>query len=833
MKTNSRLLLALTLSPWCGLGQVSVSPSAPVVVERGPHHIIVQSTRQSVDASGQPVVETNSYVQLTPGLSWLNPRTGQWEDTKEQFEITKEGYAAALQGPHQAVLTPNIAAPDAVAVVTPDGKRFISHVYGISYFDPLSGNSALIAEVKDSIGELVAPNQVIYPSAFSDLKVDVRVTYTKAGLEQDIVLREQPPAPENFGLPETSQLQVLTEFIDPPTPLDRVAATNTEPTRLLIAPNLTDERLEFGAMVFGQGKAFSLDQTLSGLSLSDDKAVPVGKTWSELAPGRHFLVESVNYSSIQPALALLPEAPGANAAVPKRKIGRIAELIRERPRRVAALSRDTTDAIQVAQAPTPRKGFNIDYQILNTIANQTLKGDTTYYVTNTAVLSGVTVIEGGTVVKYTNSAQIKIQGTLKCLTSSYRLAVFTSKDDNTVGDPISGSTGNPATNYPAATALYFDNNQSDLKYIRIAHADQAIYYDSDTGYPHYLSHAQLVHCRKGVMPHSTVFFVRNVLMNDVLTNFYNTTYSATGHVEHLTANVANYLNGTTNITLNVTNSLLVAVTNVGTISGSSNATNSSGSGVFQSVGAGNHYLASGSSYRNAGTTNISYQLAVDLAGMTTYPPLVFTNTITVATTLSPQAQRDTDTPDLGYHYSPIDYAVNTFTVTNTTLVLTNGVALATFGDNGIWLQDGSQLLSEGTPVNRNHLTRFFNVQEQSTNWGGGTLSSMTTINPYNFGAPRPTAQIRFTDFDGLSNCGSHFYLLPTNWSFSSLLLRDCSFNSGVFRLEGDTASTYALTNNLFERVSVQLYADLSDPLFQETPQISCYKIGRASCRERV
>src|SRR5437667_1616653 len=493
-------------------------------------------------------------------------------------------------------------------------------------------------------------------------------------------MRKQPPAPDKFGLPASSQLQILTEFIDPPKPVDRASATNAEPNRFLIAPNLTDERLDFGAMVFGQGKAFSLDgvENLPGLTVSDDKSIPVGKTWSELAPGRQFLVESVDFQSIRPALELLPAAPGANAAKPGRKVGRMAEIIRERPRRMAALSRDADKAIQVAQVtPRPRNGLNIDYQILNTIAGQTLKGDTTYYVTNTAILSGVTLIEGGTVVKYTNGAQLTIQGTVKCQTSPYRPAVFTSKDDDSVGETITGSTSNPATNYPAATALYFDNNQSDLKYIRIAHADQAIYYDNDTGYPHYLSHAQLVHCRKGVMPHNTTFFVRNVLMNNVQTNFYNTTYSATGHVEHLTVNVANYLNGSTNITLNVTNSLLVAVTNIGTIFGSSNATNSSGSGVFQSVGAGNHYLATGSTNRNSGTTNISYQLAVDLAGLTTYPPVVLTNDFTVSTTLSPQAQRDSDIPDLGYHYPPLDYCWSGLNLTNSsTLTLTNSVDVA-------------------------------------------------------------------------------------------------------------------------------------------------------------
>src|SRR5258705_13289933 len=113
MKTNSWLASALTLFSFCAYGQVSVPSAAvdPVVVERGPHYLLMQGVKLSVDAFGQTVAETNSFVQLTPGVSWFNPRTKQWEETREQFAITKEGYAVALQGPHQAILTPNIATP--------------------------------------------------------------------------------------------------------------------------------------------------------------------------------------------------------------------------------------------------------------------------------------------------------------------------------------------------------------------------------------------------------------------------------------------------------------------------------------------------------------------------------------------------------------------------------------------------------------------------------------------------------------------------------------------------------------------------------------------------
>ena len=807
-----------SLSSFAVLLSQTAQSFPPIVVERGPHHQVVQSVTLTRDEQGLLATLTNSFAQLTPGLNWFNPQTQAYEETQEKFEITRDGYAVAQRGPHKLILAPNVATSGAVDLLTSDGQRFRSHVFGISYFNPVTGQSELIAEVKDTIGELVATNQVVYPDAFTDFSADLRVTYGKFGIEADVILRERPPppSPEVAGSdPAALQLQILTEFIDPPAPLDRASTTNAEPNRFFIAPNLTDERLEFGAMIIGQGKAFSVDESFD---VSDDKAVPVGKTWKELAPGRTFLIESVNYASILPALEALPAAPRADATKPKRKTGRLAELVRERGRRVAAVSPDTGKSIQLAQTGrAARKGFVVDYVILNTIASTTLKSDTTYYVTNTAILSGVTQIEGGTVVKYTNGAQLKFQGIVKCQTSAYRPAVFTSKDDDSVGETISGSTGNPSTNYPASTALYFDNNQSDLKYIRVAHADQAIYYDSDTGYPHFLTHAQIVHCKKGILPHNTAFYVRNVLMNDVLTNFYNTTYNATGYVHHLTANIANVLNGSANITLNVTNSLLVAVTNIGTISGSSNATNSSGSGVFQTVGAGNHYLASGSGYRNAGTTNICDTLKADLAVMTTYPPIVLTNDFTTSTTLSPQAQRDSDTPDLGYHYPPLDYCWSGLNLTNSsTLTLTNGVAVGIYGITGTTLRNGVKFCSEGGPVNLNRLVRYQAVQEQSYVWGS-TSGNMTLLQVGGQYSPQPEVRLRFTDIVLPSEISGRRTFVASSPNAYTLALTDCRLLGAYLNIYNDSVSyqpTLALTNNTFERVTfgfVQGYSGGSYP----------------------
>ena len=64
-----------------------------------------------------------------------------------------------------------------------------------------------------------------------------------------------------------------------------------------------------------------------------------------------------------------------------------------------------------------------------------------------------------------------------------------------------------------------------------AHAQTAIQYDAytyDAGSPNRLAHAQLVHCQRGIVPNNKGFLLRNVLMKNVLTNFYNIGNATTG-----------------------------------------------------------------------------------------------------------------------------------------------------------------------------------------------------------------------------------------------------------------------------------------------------------------
>ena len=136
-----------------------VSGQTVELLEAGPDHSTWQSITRSLDEFGQQVAVTNTWTELSSGLNFW---TDRWERTVEGFEIAPEGHAVARKGPHRLVLEPNLRTQGAIDLLTPDGRRFRSHLLGLAYCDPASGQSVLIAEPKDSIGVLVASNRVVW-----------------------------------------------------------------------------------------------------------------------------------------------------------------------------------------------------------------------------------------------------------------------------------------------------------------------------------------------------------------------------------------------------------------------------------------------------------------------------------------------------------------------------------------------------------------------------------------------------------------------------------------------------------------------------------------------
>ncbi len=795
------------------------------ISERGANHRVWAQVTYETNKAGKVIGRTNSaYTELETSMHYFD--NGEWKESSTVIEIAQDG-AVASKTPHKVSFDGNVNVAGAVELLTPDGKNLKSHILGLSYFDTASGKSVLIAELQDADGFLLpSKNKIIYQNAFTDVKADVLYTLTKAGLEQDIILREQPPSPSEWGLdPATTRLQVLTEFLDPPEPVKEQVVVDGQ-------VGLTDEKLDFGEMKIGRGKAFAI-----GAEANQKSSVPVVKQWTVL-DGRKFLVEEVQYKRIESTLKTLPEKP--QAALPDtKKFQNLASIERKLP----ALPTGTSDKpIELAQLDIyGQPGFVLDYSALASSTDFTFQGDTTYFCSGDVNLDGTSTIEGGTVVKFGRSPEntsgdpagtISFNGPIDCQTTAYRPAIFTAMDDDTVGERISGSCGTPngyfgSTGYyggngnefhgSACDVLRVSENLTDLRHLRVNYLVSAFRFP-DSG-DIYLRNVQLLNCYIG-MKGGANLHVQNGLFTNIVTLFWcggcneeegpNNGTPVNIHGEHLTIDsCANFGFGTTANQISLANSLLLGVPDQTQCTLTTDHTEEVDGSAFQSVGAGNYYLADGT-YRDAGTTDISPWLLAELETKTTYPPIILTNAIMINTTLNPQAQRDTDAPDLGYHYDPLDYVMSGVALTNATLTLTNGVAIGVYGTNGIQLRKGGKIYSEGTPINLNRFVRYQAVQEQSSVWGttGSTMSVIQMMDFFSYTEVR----MRFTDISLLSDAYHKRYFVHNNLlGFKAIALRDCFWRGGFMDLGisnpfcfGCQLATVSFTNCLVQRVNFKV-----------------------------
>ncbi len=481
-------------------GTVSSMPTAGAstpysVVERGPNHRVWERMTYETGPMGKAVPKVHRYTELATGMHYQ--QDGQWVETKEKISVLPAGFgAAATNGPHQVYFPPDIYS-GVIKMVTTDGQQLHSRPLGISYFD--GTNSVMIAELTNSIGQILpSGNQVIYTNAFTDFAADLVCTYRKAGFECDLVFREQPPAPDLFGLnPQTSRLELLTEFFDAPNPAIEVGKPNTQ-------DGLADTTLQFGTMTMGRGKAFlviapsqplqplvTVGQAVQGTIPSGQSAVPVYKSWETLQ-GRTFLIEEVSYRRINPQLQTLPAS--GNAALSANSANSfLSRVSSTRLLPPARLARGGTNEVRLAKGGLNQgPGVVLDYVGLNGSTNDfTFQGDTTYLISGGVNLSGgTTTIEGGTVVKFSTNGWIATDG-VACQTGPYRPAVFTAEDDDSVGETMPDSTGDPTGYY----GLYWEAGLGfEFHDLRVAYMDTI--FSMDDGYALTLTDIQVINSRR-------------------------------------------------------------------------------------------------------------------------------------------------------------------------------------------------------------------------------------------------------------------------------------------------------------------------------------------------
>lgn len=841
-------LLTVGLLSLCLSGRCGVLVRGPETVESGPHHRVVRQVWEVMDWRGQTVLVTNQYTELASGLNWYDEAGKRWVISRAEFEQSRSGYLIGRQSQYKVILSPNLAEEGAVDLLCPDGVRLRSTILGVGLVDTSSGESVLFGEVKSSRAEWVAPNQVVYRDAFDGLVADVRYTILPDRFEQDLILREgiDPEVVIGFGIdPRNARVAVLTEFFDAPL-LKAGNGRGRSPSE-----RADEQEICFGSMRIGLGQAFGVG-TDSGSGFG--KRVRVGRSW-ELLEGRRFLVEYVDYLELGSLTEGLPAVPPAGAGdgnlrrwrrasatgglqLPRRpesirearaEIPRFQDgmIVVEEPLRSWAWLLDQ-DGIETALV-VPRagagfgKGVVVDYvlELSGGLTNHVFRADSTYVVSGAVNLMGTTVFEGGSVIKLSGSpnAGLVCHGPIECRTGPYYPTVLTALDDDTVGEPVASSNHNPWTNYYGNAALSVRVGGQMLKHLRIAHARRGLFYgrDSATGQAGVIGHCQFVHCGDAIAAEgyglSAPQYLRlgNVLIDRVGRAVSGSDFEC--RIEHLSLHNCGQLawNSGSMARVWLTNSLLVAVSNIGNVELNQSHCGWAGSSneVFRTVGAGGFYLA-GEKWRNAGTTNIDPVLAVELKRRTTHAPIVLSGLVTGPGRLDPQAGLDSDLPDLGYHYAPIDYAVGSLTITNTgRLTLGAGVAVASFGDHGLRVENGGFVVAEGTPLAPVRLFRYNVVQEQSIDWGGTSYEPASLTGPWHDTVgpdAAPAADLRFVQMSGLGGYGYHVYTDNGWFMFRSLLLRDCTIWGGKAQFSGTTAATIGLNNNLFVRVLNRYFA---------------------------
>jgi len=719
---------------------------------------------------GQVVPHVSQYTELASGLHYKN-QAGQWVETQEKIEVFPGG-AVARQGPQQVIFANNLNSLGAIDMQTPDGKRLRSNVLGLMYYDRVSGNAVLIAQLQDSEGQLVADNQVLYTNAFEGVNVNLVYTYSKGGFEQDVILLERPQPPEAYGIDsENAEIEVLTEFIDPPEACVQdmgAEAIGAEP----------DETVSWGSVSLGGGKAFNLGA----------KDMPVGVTKRYVTvQGRHYLLEKVPVKAIESSLSKLPEQAANQTRWPV-----MASKNPQLPR--APKGQGGTNSMKLALASRTDKGYVLDYvSLVSPYTNYIFQGNNTYYVSGALNLYGTTTLSAGTVLKYTTNGTLNINGVINCQTGPYRPAVLTAKDDDSVGENISGSTGTPSGYYGTSFSLFNSTTPQQLHDLRISHAASVISVGIGA-LNNTMQNVQIYHVGYVISSYlAGSWNLQNILMARVGSAVVSAS-TATVNGEHWTVAQANTLNS--GGTLSLTNSLLNAITNLGTFTSVNNATNNS-SGIFQVVGGGGYYLATNSPYRNAGTTNIDPAILAQLGNKTTYPPIVYSNvTFTAAQNFTPQVHRDTDLPDLGYHYDPLDYVFGAVNI-NSNVTFAAGTAVGFFVMDsgpgyGLMINNGATVAFNGNVVSPCHYTRYNNVQE-----GGNGLWTLKgwLAGIAGTGSGNPTIAAQFTIFS--STAGAENYVRDY-YGQTIVQANHCEFYSGVMTGYGMFLN---LTNNLFEQIT--------------------------------
>jgi hypothetical protein len=403
--------------------------------------------------------------------------------------------------------------------------------------------------------------------------------------------------------------------------------------------------------------------------------------------------------------------------------------------------------------------------------------------------------------------------------------VFTSKDDNAVGESF--GTGTPAGFYGnPMLSLASASCPNAMIGLRMSYARTAISCTSGN-YNFYC--AQFVKCQDGFSLTAANVFLGNALFANTLTNFI-VQAGATVNAQNTTFSGSSYLatgpSSQQGCHLALTNCILANVTNL--VSGLLAATNGNYNGFynapylaslapvsftntlspFQCAGAASYYLTNGCGFLYTGTTILDPVTLSLIQQRTTSVPLIYSNiTFSVVTNFGPQAPRDAyGPPCLGWHYDPLDYIFGNVIVQSNVL-FTAGTAVGWFEANGtmtgISLTTGGSLTFQGTVTAPCNFARYYNVQEGGNGiWTAKGYLGGIVFNGNNAANP-PLLMAQFTKFEGVAGSPCQF---RDNSTYGEVGVADSEIYGGNI---GSYGSSYYFTNCLFCHVDTAFWAQVN------------------------
>lgn len=353
----------------------------------------------------------------------------------------------------------------------------------IAYVNPDGSGMAVIGWLGRSRGELFG-NGVLFRDAFAGISADVRYLNSRSGFEQDIIIKEELPDPGKFGLdPARAALVVLTELIDFPDYLADSVQVFAGAVPVDLSARSAASSLPMAFYRAGKGKrflhSFIRGVAYPGTARGDDGRclqVEVRKTvWEE--NGKYYLWEEIPWTFV----------------------------------------RDN---------PFP---ITIDYVNRSGVlaASETWTAGPTYLVDGTLTLAAnVTLtIEAGAVVKFSDdsggASGIVVAGSnsrIVALGTANGPIVFTSRNDDTTGEIVPGSSGAPQSGdyLNAVTLAWNSSTASRIEYGRFAYARQAIEIGTALAGP--VQHNRIEESTTGILcrPASAIDLrLRNNLLHDL------------------------------------------------------------------------------------------------------------------------------------------------------------------------------------------------------------------------------------------------------------------------------------------------------------------------------